>query len=108
MITTLDLPDALMRVIEKRAEHDGRTVKDVVADLLAAGLTSANGVRPQNGPVTSKNLPLIKLRPAPPADARQLTTKEWCAWIKDVDVRLEVEGHEKALAYQHFRPSDGD
>ena len=101
MITTFDLPDDLMRVIEKQSEHDGRTVKDVVSDLLAAGLTPANGARPQIGTVTSKNLPLIKLRPAPPADPRQFTTQEWCDWIKDVDLQLEVERYAKAFGRQH-------
>ena len=105
MITTLDLPDDLLHELKLRAEHDGRPVKDIVADLLAAGLTPASEARPQNGPVTSKNLPLIKLRPAPPADARQLTTQEWCDWIKDVDLQLEVERYEKAFGHQLSRPS---
>ncbi len=107
MITTLDLPDDLLRELKLRAEHDGRPVKDVLADMLAAALTGANGARPRNGPVTSKNLPLIKLRPAPPADARQLTTQEWCDWIKDVDLQLEVERYEKALGHQHVDRADG-
>lgn len=107
MKTTLDLPDALMREIKLRAEQEGRKLKDVVADLLAAGLPSVVETSPQNGRVVSKNLPLIKLRPAPSVDAHTLSTQEWCDWLKDVDLQLEIERYEKALGHQHVDRVDG-
>ena len=107
MKTTLDLPDALMREIKLRAEHEGRKLKDVVADLLAADLYPAVETSPQNGRVVSKNLPLIKLRPAPSADARTLSTQEWCEWLKDVDLQMEVDRYEKAPGHQHVDRVDG-
>ena len=54
-----------------------------------------------DAPVVSKNLPLIKLRPAEPIDARSLTQQEWCDWLKEVELQLDVERYEKALGHQH-------
>jgi plasmid stability protein len=36
--TTLELPDELMRAVKIRAAHEGRRLKDVMADLLRRGL----------------------------------------------------------------------
>jgi plasmid stability protein len=80
MKTTLELPDHLVREIELRAAHEGRVVNDVVAELLAAGLSPAAGGSPLEGRVVSRNLPLIKVRPAQPADAGNRTTQHWCGW----------------------------
>jgi hypothetical protein len=107
MKTTLHLPDALVRDLKLRAEQEGRKLKEIVADLLAASLSPPAETSIQNGRVVSRNLPLIKLRPAPPADARKLTTQEWCEWLKDVDLQLEVERYEKGLGHQHVDRSDG-
>ncbi|MPY87942.1 MAG: antitoxin [Luteitalea sp.] len=38
MKTTLDLPDELMRMVKIRAVHEGRKLKDIIADLLRRGL----------------------------------------------------------------------
>src|SRR5947209_5127901 len=38
MKTTLDLPDALVKQVKLRAIHEGRKLKDLVADLLRKGL----------------------------------------------------------------------
>lgn len=38
MKTTLDLPDELVREVKLRAVMQGRTIKDLVAELLRAGL----------------------------------------------------------------------
>src|SRR5436305_14163352 len=40
MKTTLDLPDALVKQVKLRALHDGRKLKDAVADLLRKGLAA--------------------------------------------------------------------
>lgn len=41
MKTTLELPDDLMRRIKLRAVHRNRRLKDEIAQLLEAGLSSA-------------------------------------------------------------------
>jgi hypothetical protein len=41
MKTTLDLPDALVKQVKLRALHEGRKLKDAVADLLRKGLAVA-------------------------------------------------------------------
>ena len=106
MRTTLDLPDGLMREIELRAEHEGRQLNDVVADLLAAGLSPVVETNPQGDRVVSKNLPLIKMRPAQPANVQKLTTQEWCEWLKELDLQGEVERYEKAFGHQHVDRAD--
>ena len=40
MKTTLDLPDALVKQVKLRALHEGRKLKETVADLLRKGLAS--------------------------------------------------------------------
>ena len=107
MNTPLDLPEALVRDLKRRAEKEGREVQDLVADLLAASLPRAVEAGPLNGRVVLKNLPLIKLRSAPPADVRKRSTQEWCDWLKDVDLQREVERYEKAFGHQHVDRVDG-
>ena len=107
MKTTLELPDDLVRAIKLRAIHEGRKLKDVIADLLRAGLAPVPKSGRRNGPKLPKSLPLIKIRPVASADATQLPTKEWCDWLKDVDRQSEVERYEKALGHQHLDRADG-
>jgi plasmid stability protein len=38
MKTTVDLPDGLVKAVKLRAVHDGRKLKDTVAELLRTGL----------------------------------------------------------------------
>lgn len=106
MKTTLDLPDELLRQMNLRAVREGRNVEEVVADMLAAGLSPASNDHSQNDVVASKNLPLIKVRSVQPADVQRLTTQDWCDWIKDVDLQLEIERYEKALGHQYVDRAD--
>ena len=107
MKTTLDLPDSLVRDIKLRAVLEGRKLKDVVADLLRAGLTPSSGKSGrQKGPALPKTLPLIQVRPAAPADVSKMPAQEWCDWLKDVDLRTEVERYEKAFGHQHVDRAD--
>jgi plasmid stability protein len=99
MNTTVDLPDALASEIKRRAVQEGRRLDDVVADVLRAGMTPA--AESGNGQLVSKTLPLIKVRPAQPANPMALSQQEWCDWIKQADMQLEVEHYEKALGHQH-------
>ncbi len=101
MKTTLDLPNDLVREIKQRAASEGRKVKEVAADLLRAALApSAETKSPPAAPL-SKTLPTIRARSAPPESAAPLTAQEFCDWVKQADVDLEVERYEKALGHQH-------
>lgn len=106
MKTTLDLPVALVHQLQLQAASAGRQPSDLVAELLAASLAPAAHELPASGPVVPKSLPLIKVRPAPPPDNATLTTQQWCDWLKDLDLQLEVERYEKALGYQHVDRAD--
>jgi len=106
MKTTLDLPDRVLNEIQRRALQQGREVNDVVADLLTAGVAPVQE-HPDQSRLVAKTLPRIKVRPVQPSADRKLTTQEWCDWIKEVDLQLEVERYEKALGHQHVDRSDG-
>jgi plasmid stability protein len=43
MKTTLDLPDDLVKEVKLRAVHEGRKLKDEMADLLRKGLAAGTG-----------------------------------------------------------------
>jgi plasmid stability protein len=98
---TLELPDAVMTELQNRAAREGRAVQDIVAALLAAGPARAEPTGSNGGQPVAKTLPQIKARPAQPTDVRKLSTQEWCDWIKEVDLQLEVERYEKALGHQY-------
>ncbi len=44
MKTTFDLPDDLIKQVKLRAVHQGRKLKDAVADLLRKGLAAAKNM----------------------------------------------------------------
>lgn len=73
MKTTLDLPDELIREIKLRAVVQGRTMKDLVAELLRQGLGMAPPGRLEKPPAGSiveigeRGLPVIRCRPQAPA-----------------------------------------
>ena len=47
MRTTLDLPDALFKHLKARAALEGRSLRDLVIDLVQKGLTARDTVNPQ-------------------------------------------------------------
>lgn len=106
MKTTLDLPETLVRELRRRASDEGRDVKEVVTDLLRAGLTPSRKAAPRRSQRVPRRLPKIKARPLPPANPAKLGTQEWCDWIKEMETQLDVERHEKALGHQHVDRSD--
>ena len=73
MKTTLDLPDELIREVKLRAVVQGRTVKELVAELLRQGLGVVPLGRPEKPPVSSmveigeRGLPVIRCRSHAPA-----------------------------------------
>ena len=84
MKTTLDLPDALVKLVKLRALQDGRKLKDAVADLLRKGLNVAMDTEPDAvapAVVTNKKtgLPLIECKQA--ASSQEELTPERVAEI---------------------------
>ena len=107
MKTTVELPDALVREIELRAAQEGRELKEVIADMLAAGLTPVVETSLQKGQVVAKQLPCIKARPASPSDAKSLSQQEWCDWLKDIEQQHELERYERVFGHQYVDRADG-
>src|SRR4051794_14320729 len=82
MMTTLDLPEDLVREVKLRALHEGRKLQDEVADLLRKGLAASQPPAPAPRPVIFKThpktgLPYIECQPD--AQARRMTTAELLA-----------------------------
>lgn len=67
MKTTIEIPDAIVREVKLRALHEGRKLKDVVADLLRRGL-DAPITHPSEGPSLAfdrderSGLPVVRCR----------------------------------------------
>jgi hypothetical protein len=96
MKTTLDLPDALLKLVKLRALQDGRKLKDAVADLLRKGLTAARNTAPVvAAPVVTKDkqtgLPLIQCKQAAPVQ-EELTPQR----VADILLIQETDWHHAA------------
>lgn len=101
MKTTLDLPNDLVREIKQRAASEGRKVKEVAADLLRAALAPSVETKSPPAAPTPKTLPTMRARSVPTESTAPLTAQEFCDWVKQADLDLEVERYEKALGHQH-------
>jgi hypothetical protein len=101
MKTTLDLPNDLVQEIKLRAVNERRKLKDVAADLLRSALASSPKSSSIPTDAVPKTLPMIKVRSGPPRSTSSLTPQEFCDWIKQLDLDLEVERYEKAIGHQH-------
>ena len=97
MKTTLDLPDDLVRAVKLRALHDGRKLKDAVADLLREGLAAANDPQPRRA---GKTFPRITTDPATglplivcgsKAPTTKMTTKELLALEQETQAQEDLE-----------------
>jgi plasmid stability protein len=93
MKTTIDLPDALVKQVKLRALHEGRKLKDAVADLLRKGLAAGGSTNAVSGEpliTTDKKtgLPVIQCRTA--ASPQEELTPERLA---DLLLAQEVEWH---------------
>ncbi len=84
MKTTLDLPDDLMRRIKVKAAHEDRKLKDLVAELLQAGLEQpASPVKVTGHRV---QLPLIRGgHPAAPGEG--MTPERVAALLLEMDIQ---------------------
>ena len=92
MKTTLDLPDGLMRQVKLRAVHDGRKLKDTVAELLRKGLAADEEHAPASDPSIVRDektrLPVIQCKQA--ATPEEEITPERLA---DILLAQEAEWH---------------
>lgn len=62
--TTIEIPDALVREVKLRALHEGRKLKDVIADLLRRGLDAAPSADAPSGRHEPSGLPVIQCKHA--------------------------------------------
>lgn len=60
MKTTLDLPDELVKALKLRAIHEGKKLKDAVADALRAGLKARAGGAGGKGGRQRSGRPVVK------------------------------------------------
>lgn len=78
MKTTLDLPEDLVREVKLRAVMQGRTLKDLVAEVLRRGLEIAPVSRSNDSPASERGeidengLPVIRCQPGAPASRMSL------------------------------------
>ncbi|MCL4203746.1 MAG: hypothetical protein KJ000_14695 [Pirellulaceae bacterium] len=101
MKTTLDLPSDLVQEIKLRAANEGRTLKDVAADLLRSALAPSSKSNSLHASVVSKNLPMIKALSTPTQSTASLTDQEFCNCVKQAELDLEVDRYEEAFGHQH-------
>ncbi len=106
MKTTLDLPEELVRQLKLRAVQEGRRLKDLAAEFLAAGLSPQSEAPARGGTLVPKSLPKISARPAPAGNEKSMSAQEWSDWLKEVEQRQEVERHEAILGHQHVDRAD--
>ena len=80
MRTTLELPDDLMRSVTVRAARTGRTMTEVITELLRAGLATAEG----GAGAGRVRLPLV--RNSRPANETELSPDRIAALLQDAEV----------------------
>jgi hypothetical protein len=98
MKMTIDLPEALIKQVKLRALHEGKKLKDAVAEILKKGLAVASGGR--NGKSSRHNKVVIRKDPKTglpviqsPADApvRRMTAEQILAMEERSQVREDLE-----------------
>jgi hypothetical protein len=85
MKTTLDLPSDLLREVKLRSVHEGRKLKDLMADLLRLGLVA--GKKKSTSPPSRVKLPLIHCR-----KTAELTPQQ----VADTLLKQETDWHNEA------------
>jgi len=88
MKTTLDLPNDLVREIKLKAVHEGRKLKDAMADLLRAGLAARGAKAEGKSTRRATRLPLVKCRHAA-TPATEMTAQR----VADVLTTQEASWH---------------
>jgi hypothetical protein len=94
MRITLDLPDDLMRAMKLRALHEGRKLKDVLADLLRKDLgAGADSAPPTRRPkiFTDKKTGLPSIKGKPGAPIAKMCAEEIYALIHKTQEEEDLE-----------------
>ena len=97
MKTTLDLPESLLKEVKLRALHEGRKLKDEVAELLRAGLVAVSRPQPARKRLTSARvrtdpktgLPVIVCDPSAPIS--KMTAEEILAVEQEAQTKEDLE-----------------
>ncbi|HRN36232.1 MAG TPA: hypothetical protein PLV70_08435 [Flavobacteriales bacterium] len=65
MKTTVELPEDVLRQLERRAVREGRRVAELVVELVRAGLKQS---AKKNSPKIGRKLPIVDCDPARPEE----------------------------------------
>ena len=103
MKTTLDLLDALVKRVKLLALHEGKKLKDTMAELLRRGLAAAPVRNPDVAePLIRKDkktgLPVIRCKKAAPPH-QELTAER----VADILLAQETEWHHADKAFKQFK-----
>ena len=104
MSTILELPDDLMREVERQASRAGSNPDEFLATFLRNRFVAPAATAP--GSVVPKRLPYIKARLSTP-DPGILSQQGWCDWVKEQELQLEAERYAKALGHQFVDRAHG-
>jgi hypothetical protein len=85
MKTTLDLPDDLVKEVKLRAIHEGRKLKDAVADLLRKGLAAGST---GSATVVKADKAMLKRRKE---IARKFISGEWGVELAGFEANREAD-----------------
>ena len=116
MKTTLDLPPDLVKQLKLRAVHEGKKLKEAVADVLRAGL-AADGPnarrRASSDPpalnTLPKTLPRLKVRPIERPDGAAPDSPDpqrLVELIKEAEQQDDVARHDRTFGHQHLDRAD--
>jgi plasmid stability protein len=91
MKTTIELPDDLVKQLKLRALHDGRKLKETVAEVLRKGLNAPDepSIQERESPLTfdpRSGLPLIRCRSSA-RNGEEMTPEK----VADILLQQEVE-----------------
>lgn len=90
MKTTVELPDKLVREIKVKAVLEGRKFKDMLADLLRAGLATDSSPLPLKSEPKSSGFPIIKCRHAATPE-REMTPDRVANILQEQEISQHAE-----------------
>jgi plasmid stability protein len=97
MKMTIDLPDSMVKQIKLRAVHDGKKLKDAVADLLRKGLTADRTGSPTNAKADKS---MLKRRQAL---AQKFLSGEWGVELSGFEAAADTDRLQAARRATAFR-----
>ena len=66
MKTTVELPDDLLRTLKATAAQEGRSLKDVLIDLIRSALRANKAKPTKKAPLKPNDWPILPSKPAKP------------------------------------------